>query len=75
MNRRALDGSEKVLGVEHPDTLASVQNLAYLFYHQQRYHDASNLYLRASALGLKHPTTQDCLQHHASMVKHDDLCV
>jgi hypothetical protein len=28
MNRRALEGSEKVLGMEHPSTLISVSNLA-----------------------------------------------
>ena len=28
MNRRALDGHEKVLGRDHPDTLTSVSNLA-----------------------------------------------
>ena len=28
MNRRALEGREKVLGKEHPDTLTSVSNLA-----------------------------------------------
>ena len=28
MNRQALDGSEKVLGKEHLDTLTSVNNLA-----------------------------------------------
>ena len=27
-NRRALEGKEKVLGVEHPSTLTSVSNLA-----------------------------------------------
>ena len=36
MNRRALEGREKVLGVEHPDTLTSVYNFAYLFHDQQR---------------------------------------
>jgi hypothetical protein len=30
MNRRALDGYEKVLGKEHPDTLTSADNLALL---------------------------------------------
>ncbi len=74
MNRRALEGREKVLGVEHPDTLTSVYNLAYLFHHQQRYNDASVLYLRASAgfpktLGLDHPTTQNCSYHYSSMIR------
>jgi hypothetical protein len=37
MNRRALDGYEKALGMEHPDTLTSVYCLAFLF-HQQHCH-------------------------------------
>ena len=32
MHRRALEGREKVLGVEHPDTLTSVYCLAYLLH-------------------------------------------
>ena len=32
--RRALDGREKVLGAEHPDTLASLNNLAILLENQ-----------------------------------------
>jgi hypothetical protein len=28
MNRRALEGREKALGKEHPDTLTSISNLA-----------------------------------------------
>ena len=35
MNGRALVGREKVLEVEHADTLTSVHSLAYLFHHQQ----------------------------------------
>lgn len=47
MNRGTLEGYEKMLGVEHSFTLTSVYNLAYLLHIQQRYHDASVLYLRA----------------------------
>lgn len=35
MNQRALDGREKTLGTDQPDTLASADNLAFLF-HRQR---------------------------------------
>ena len=74
MNRRALKGYEKVLGVQHPNTLASVSNLASVLHIQQRYNDASVLYLRASIkfsniLGPDHPTTQACSQHYASMLR------
>ena len=74
MNRRALEGYEKVLGVEHPDTLASVSNLASVLHTQQRYNDASVLYLRASTefsntLGPDHPTTRACYRHYAFMLR------
>ncbi|CAI6225488.1 unnamed protein product [Periconia digitata] len=63
MNRRALEGSEKSLGKEHPSTLNSVGNLAYLLQHRNRYKEAMLLYKRVSSgytttLGLDHPTTQ-----------------
>jgi len=78
MNRRALNGKEKVLGVEHPDTLVSVHCLAYLFHAQERYNDASVLYLRAlegfsKTLGPDHPTTRECYQYYASMI-HEMEC-
>ena len=74
MKPRALEGKEKVLGVEHPNKLVSVYCLAYLFHTQQRYDDASVLYLRASAgflkaLGPDHPTTQNCSRHYSSMIQ------
>lgn len=37
MNRRALEGREKVLGKEHPSSLTSVYCVALLFYEQQQY--------------------------------------
>ncbi|OCK93228.1 uncharacterized protein K441DRAFT_662008 [Cenococcum geophilum 1.58] len=72
MNRRALEGKEKALGKEHPDTLTSVYCLAYLLHQRQQYKDASPLYQRACAgyqekLGLDHPTTQACLDHYSSL--------
>lgn len=47
MSRRALEGREKVLGNEHPETLASVGNLAYLYHQHKRYDAAFELYQRA----------------------------
>ena len=72
--RRALKGSETVLGVNHPDTLIIVDNLACLFHTQKRYDDASVLYLRASAgflktLGPDHHATQKCSRKYASMIR------
>jgi Tetratricopeptide repeat len=40
MNRRALDGREKVLGREHPDTLTSVDNLTSVLQYQGKYEEA-----------------------------------
>jgi hypothetical protein len=60
--RRVLAVSEKVLGPEHPDTLASLNNLANLYQAQGRYGEAEPLYRRALAvmekvLGPEHPDT------------------
>ncbi len=60
--RAALDQSERVLGVEHPDTLTSVSNLAALCDAQGRYGEAEALSRRALAtrervLGTEHPNT------------------
>jgi hypothetical protein len=62
MNLRALTGSEKVLGLEHPDTLTGVDNLAHLLHSQQQFQQASVLHQRAlssyqQTLGLAHPKT------------------
>src|SRR2546423_4266025 len=74
MNRRALAGSEKVLGVEHPDTLTTVYCLAYLLHSQQRYEQALILYQRALSghqriLGPAHPGTLACNRHYSSMLQ------
>jgi len=43
MNRRALEGREKVLGKEHPDTLTSVNNLAFVLQDQGKYEEAEQM--------------------------------
>lgn len=43
MNRRTLKGHGKVLGKEHPNTLTSVYNLAYLYHQQEQYKNAEVL--------------------------------
>ncbi|OCK74993.1 hypothetical protein K432DRAFT_309508, partial [Lepidopterella palustris CBS 459.81] len=73
MNRQTLARRDKVLGAEHPDTLASVYCLAYLFGNRQRYDDSIVLYERACAgystvLGRDHPTTRACHEHYSHML-------
>jgi hypothetical protein len=62
MNRRALLGHEKVLGVEHMDTLTSPWCLAFLLHQRKQYSPACNLYHRAyqgfeKSLGYDHLKT------------------
>ncbi|RYP80699.1 hypothetical protein DL770_006113 [Monosporascus sp. CRB-9-2] len=53
---------EKVLGIEHPDTLGSMNNLALALDSQGRYDEAEQMHrqilkLREKVLGRKHPDT------------------
>jgi tetratricopeptide (TPR) repeat protein len=62
MSRRALEGGEKVLGVEHPNTLTSVNNLAIVLRDQGKYKAAEEMNRRAleaweKVLGVEHPNT------------------
>ena len=50
MLRRALELSEKVLGKEHPDTLASLQNLAFTIQVQGRLMEAIKLIMECVQL-------------------------
>ena len=43
MNRSALKGRKRVLGEEHPKTLASMSNLAVIFQNQGRWKEAEEL--------------------------------
>jgi hypothetical protein len=66
LNRRALEGMENELGVQHPDTLNSIYCLAYLLHNQKGYADASELHQRAcdghkQTLGSEHPRTIACV--------------
>jgi tetratricopeptide (TPR) repeat protein len=59
---RAMQVREQVLGAEHPDTLASVNNLALLYKSQGRYAEAEPLHQRELAAcervqGSEHPDT------------------
>jgi hypothetical protein len=62
MDRQTLALRKKVLGPEHPDTLASMSNLALLLGRQGKYEDAEamnrqTLALRKKVLGPEHPDT------------------
>ena len=69
---RAMQVREQVLGAEHPDTLASVNNLALLYKSQGRYAEAEPLYQRALAafervLGPEHPNTLTSVNNLAGL--------
>ncbi|GAM43571.1 hypothetical protein TCE0_056r18491 [Talaromyces pinophilus] len=62
MYRRALEGYEKVLGHEHPNTLTSVNNLGLVLDRQGKYEEAEAMHRRAlegyeKVLGHKHLNT------------------
>jgi tetratricopeptide (TPR) repeat protein len=75
MNRRALAGFEKVLGMEHPNTLASVNNLASVLRYQGKYEVAEEMNRRALAgrekmLGVEHPNTLTSVENLASVLRY-----
>ncbi|KAI9656170.1 MAG: hypothetical protein M1821_004832 [Bathelium mastoideum] len=64
MNRRALAGSEKELGLNHPGTLTSVNNLAYILKDKDEDEKATALMeecakKRKQILGQDHPFTKE----------------
>ncbi len=72
--RRALEGFERVLGAEHPDTLNSVNNLAELLRSQGEYAEAEPLYRRAlegyeRVLGAEHPSTLNSVNNLAALLE------
>jgi tetratricopeptide (TPR) repeat protein len=75
LRQDALAISEKTLGPEHPDTAASLNNLAVLLHDQGDYAGARPLYERAlaireKALGPEHPETATSLNSLARVL-HD----
>ena len=57
-----LETRRRVLGLEHPDTLTSVDNLALMYWEQGRFKEAGELGVqtletRRRVLGLEHPST------------------
>ena len=72
--QRILVETEKALGPEHPDTLASVNNLATLLSDQGDYAGAEVLHRRAlagreKALGPEHPGTLTSVNNLANLLK------
>jgi tetratricopeptide (TPR) repeat protein len=62
MNRQTLELKETVLGKEHPDTLASMNNLAVSLRQQGKYVEAEAMHrqtleLKETVLGKEHPDT------------------
>jgi len=74
MHRQTLELKEKVLGLEHPETLTSVWCLASLLHSQRQYQNSNILYQRACAgyqkiLGFEHPNSLSCLKQYASLLE------
>jgi len=72
--RRALERREKALGVEHPDTLTSVNNLGNLLLSKGDYEGAEALCRRAlegreKALGVEHPDTLTSVNNLGNLLK------
>ena len=62
LQTQVLETRKRMLGIEHPDTLASMAHLADLFSNQDRYEVAESLHrqilsLREEVLGKEHPDT------------------
>ena len=69
---RAMQVRERVLGLEHPSTLTSVNNLALLYKSQGRYAEAEPLYQRALTArervsGPEHPDTLTSVNNLAAL--------
>ncbi|KAF2787342.1 hypothetical protein K505DRAFT_257913, partial [Melanomma pulvis-pyrius CBS 109.77] len=63
------------LGVHHPDTLASVNNLAVVLDNQGKYNEAEKLLWRAlegreKELGVHHPATLTSVNNLAAVLRH-----
>jgi|GEM_PF-3051591 len=74
LNRRALEARERTLGLEHPDTLGSLNNLAILLRDKGDLAGAESLNRRAleareRTLGLEHPDTLGSLNNLAVLLK------
>ncbi|KAM0805646.1 P-loop containing nucleoside triphosphate hydrolase protein [Usnea florida] len=74
MQRRALEGREKMLGFEDPGTLISVNNLALVLGQQGKYKEAEEMHARAlegkkKVLGVDDPETLASVHNLASVLE------
>ena len=74
MAEQAVALAQRVLGPSHPDTLSSVNNLAFFYQAQGRYSEAEPLYKRAlaafeRALGPEHPSTLTSVNNLAGLYR------
>jgi tetratricopeptide (TPR) repeat protein len=70
----ALVAREKVLGVDHPDTLTSISNLASVLRAQGKCEEAEEMHRRAlegreKVLGVEHPDTLSSVSNLASVLR------
>ena len=70
--KRSLTVSQTRLGIRHPDTASSLNNLAGLYESQGRYGEAEPLYIQAleiskTELGDRHPSTASSLNNLAGL--------
>ena len=73
IQRETFDVRKRVLGLDHPDTLASMATLAKILNHEHRYAESENLYRKAlkierRALGPEHPAVLSTLGNLANDV-------
>ena len=66
-----LDASNRVLGMEHPDTINTMANLAATYYCLGKYTEAEKLEIqvldaRNRILGVEHPGTINAMEHPAA---------
>lgn len=80
MYREVLKLREKVLGAEHPDTLDTLQDLAYLIESKRQFDEAKLLYEKALSgyqrtLGPNHPDAVSCSENYKSMLEEmNNIC-
>jgi tetratricopeptide (TPR) repeat protein len=73
MGRAALEAREATLGAEHPDTLASVNNLGWVLSRQGKYEEAEVIHRQAlkakeKVIGLEHPDTLTSVHNLGSVL-------
>ena len=75
MYRQTLELTEKLLGIDHPSTLESMNNLALVLRHQGKYDEAEKMHrytleLKEKLLGIDHPSTLHSMNNLALALRH-----